>query len=138
MTVCDACVDFMIGQVTPKAFASIGWKYYIIFCIFSFTNAIAMWALIPEVVGRPLEQLDELLKNEPCEFSPQISGSTRFADTCCAGTDSIGFIPRSAALRKKVKGTDVEDRIRNGEHEAPAVKVMDEDKKEETTFHEHS
>jgi hypothetical protein len=47
-----ARLDFMIGQVSPKAFETIGWRYYVVFCILSFTNAIAMWALIPEVVGK--------------------------------------------------------------------------------------
>jgi hypothetical protein len=47
-----ARADFMIGQVSPKAFETIGWRYYVVFCILSFTNAIAMWALIPEVVGK--------------------------------------------------------------------------------------
>lgn len=66
--------------------------------------------------GRDLESIDELLREEPW------------------------FIPRSAALRKKVKGTDVEDKIRNGEHPAPAAKLDGleyDEKKEGTTMVEH-
>jgi hypothetical protein len=57
-------IDFLVGQVSPIAFRNVGWKYYIVFCILSFTNAIAMWALIPETVGKDLEAIDELLRTE--------------------------------------------------------------------------
>lgn len=57
--------NFMIGQVTPKAFAKIGkmhhltarvyidditsgWKYYLVFTICSFTNALFFYLFFPE------------------------------------------------------------------------------------------
>jgi len=56
--------NFMIGQVSPKAFKSIGtsahcchltdfvgWKYYLVFTICSFTNAILFFCLFPETKG---------------------------------------------------------------------------------------
>ena len=123
--------DFMIGQVSPIAFDRIRWRYYVVFCILSFTNAIAMWALVPEVVNRPLEEISALMEAEPCKpRSIQISALSLL--TGCDVTSS-GFIPHSAALRTKVKGTDVEEKIA-----VPAAKVMDDDeKKDGTTMVEH-
>ncbi|ORX38169.1 general substrate transporter [Kockovaella imperatae] len=54
--------NFMIGQVTPKAFDSIGWKYYLVFTICSMTNAIFFYLFFPETRGRTLEEMDELFR----------------------------------------------------------------------------
>ena len=51
--------NFMIGQVTPKAFAAIGWKYYVVFAICGFTNGLTIWLLFPETKGRTLEEMDD-------------------------------------------------------------------------------
>lgn len=64
----------MIAQVSPPAFASIGmfytiasilqeintpavlgWKFYLVFAICGFTNALFFWAFLPETRGIPLE-----------------------------------------------------------------------------------
>ncbi|KAL2863381.1 general substrate transporter [Aspergillus lucknowensis] len=50
----------MIGQVTPIAISSIGWRYYLIFIITNTTNAIFFWAFLPETKGLNLEDMDEL------------------------------------------------------------------------------
>jgi hypothetical protein len=135
----------MIGQVSPKAFETIGWRYYVVFCILSFTNAIAMWALIPEVVGKWQFSIRE---RHAVKCSLCFLGPSSFSSHTGRDLESIDellreepwFIPRSAALRKKVKGTDVEDKIRNGEHPAPAAKLdglENDEKKEGTTMVEH-
>ncbi|OWZ49870.1 glucose transporter [Cryptococcus neoformans 125.91] len=54
--------NFMIGQVSPKAFANIGWKYYLVFCICSFTNAITFYLFFPETRGRTLEEMDNYFR----------------------------------------------------------------------------
>jgi hypothetical protein len=135
----------MIGQVSPKAFETIGWRYYVVFCILSFTNAIAMWALIPEVVGKWQFSIKErhVVKSSlyilcPSSFSSHTGRDLESIDELLR--EEPWFIPRSAALRKKVKGTDVEDKIRNGEHPAPAAKLDGleyDEKKEGTTMVEH-
>lgn len=48
----------LTGQVTPKAFAAIGWRYYLVFCILSITNALTIWALFPETKGRREFRID--------------------------------------------------------------------------------
>lgn len=50
--------NFIIGQVSPIAFRNIGWKYYLVFAVCGFTNALTMWALYPETRGRSLEMMD--------------------------------------------------------------------------------
>jgi sugar porter (SP) family MFS transporter len=55
----------MVGQVTPIAISSIGWRYYLIFIITNITNAIFFWAFLPETKGLNLEDMDELFYNSP-------------------------------------------------------------------------
>ncbi|EMC98473.1 hypothetical protein BAUCODRAFT_427418 [Baudoinia panamericana UAMH 10762] len=55
----------MIGQVTPIAVDAIGWKYYVVFIICNFTNAIFFWAFQPETKGLNLEDMDELFRDHP-------------------------------------------------------------------------
>jgi len=57
--------NFFIAQVTPKAFAAIGWKYYLVFAICGHTNALFIWAFYPETTGRRLEEMDTLFENAP-------------------------------------------------------------------------
>jgi hypothetical protein len=75
--------NFMIAQVTPIAFNRIHWKYYLVFAIGGYTNALTVWALFPETKvgdscsihaytlthssnvtqGRKLEEMDDLFKH---------------------------------------------------------------------------
>ncbi|KAK5116104.1 hypothetical protein LTR85_009386 [Meristemomyces frigidus] len=55
----------MIGQVTPIAMEAIGWKFYLVFVVCNFTNAIFFWAFQPETAKRPLEEMNYLFTNAP-------------------------------------------------------------------------
>lgn len=55
----------MIGQVTPIAMTNIGWRFYIVFVVCNFTNAVFFWALMPETANRPLEEMNELFTKAP-------------------------------------------------------------------------
>ncbi|VDB86957.1 unnamed protein product [Peniophora sp. CBMAI 1063] len=59
--------NFMIAQVSPPAFANIGWRYYLVFAICGFTNAFTIWCFFPETANRSLEEMDEYFsfKNMP-------------------------------------------------------------------------
>jgi hypothetical protein len=50
--------NFMIGQVSPIAFSSIGWRYYLVFTVCSLTNALTFYLFYPETKGRTLEAMD--------------------------------------------------------------------------------
>lgn len=43
--------NFMISQVSPIAFANVGWRYYVVFAIGGATNAIFIWLFFPETKG---------------------------------------------------------------------------------------
>lgn len=55
----------MIGQVTPIAMEKIGWRFYILFVVCNFTNALWFWATQPETKKRPLEEMNYLFTNAP-------------------------------------------------------------------------
>ncbi|KAI7624913.1 sugar transporter STL1, partial [Hortaea werneckii] len=55
----------LIGQVTPIAMESVGWRYYILFVVCNFTNALFFWAFQPETKKRPLEEMNYLFTNAP-------------------------------------------------------------------------
>jgi hypothetical protein len=56
----------LIGQVTNVAIERIGgWRYYILFCVCNFTNAVFFWLVLPETAKLPLEDMNALFKQEP-------------------------------------------------------------------------
>lgn len=55
----------MIGQVTPIAMGRIGWRFYLLFVVCNFTNALYFWAFQPETKKRPLEEMNYLFTNAP-------------------------------------------------------------------------
>ncbi|KAI0370481.1 general substrate transporter [Pilatotrama ljubarskyi] len=57
--------NFMIAQVTPIAFDHVGWRYYLVFAICGFSNALFFWAFLPETKGIPLEELDAYFETVP-------------------------------------------------------------------------
>ncbi|KAK3675012.1 hypothetical protein LTR78_004945 [Recurvomyces mirabilis] len=64
-TMMSFAFNTMIGQVTPIAMKNIGWKFYILFVVCNFTNAIFFWAIQPETAKRPLEEMNYLFTNAP-------------------------------------------------------------------------
>lgn len=55
--------DIYITEITPYAFDNIGWRYYLVFCILSATNAVFFWAFLPETKGRPLEEMHIIFRD---------------------------------------------------------------------------
>jgi hypothetical protein len=54
--------NFMIGQVSPIAFTEIGWRYYLVFTVCSFSNALVFYLFYPETKGRTLENMDRFFE----------------------------------------------------------------------------
>lgn len=53
----------IIGQVAnPVAMASLGWRYYIVFCVLDALFVGAVWVLFPETKGKSLEELAGLFE----------------------------------------------------------------------------
>ncbi|KAB2579283.1 putative mfs sugar transporter protein [Lasiodiplodia theobromae] len=64
-TMTSFAFNTMIGQVTPLALDAVSWKYYILFIVCNFTNAVFFWAILPETKQRPLEEMNYLFTNAP-------------------------------------------------------------------------
>lgn len=57
--------NFMIAQLTPIAFDHVGWRFYLVFAVCGFSNALFFWAFLPETKGIPLEELDSYFASVP-------------------------------------------------------------------------
>ena len=55
----------MIGQVTSVAIVAVGWKFFILFCVTNFTNALFFWAFLPETKKLPLEEMNRMFIEAP-------------------------------------------------------------------------
>lgn len=53
----------LIGQVTKPAIESINWRYFLVFVICNFTNALFFWAFLPETAKLPLEEMNALFSS---------------------------------------------------------------------------
>ncbi|WPH03307.1 putative major facilitator, sugar transporter, major facilitator superfamily [Acrodontium crateriforme] len=73
-TMTSFAFNTMIGQITPIAIEKIGYKFYIVFIVCNFTNAIFFWAFQPETSKRPLEEMNYLFTNSPM-FIPTMNMS---------------------------------------------------------------
>ncbi|EXJ95292.1 hypothetical protein A1O1_00412 [Capronia coronata CBS 617.96] len=65
VTMTSFAFNTMIGQVTPIAMKNIGYKFYILFIVCNFTNAIFFWLFLPETARRPLEEMNYLFTHAP-------------------------------------------------------------------------
>lgn len=64
-TMVSFAFNTMIGQVTGPAITNIGWKFYMVFVIFNFTNAVYFWLTLPETKLLPLEEMNYLFQHAP-------------------------------------------------------------------------
>uniref|UniRef100_A0A0D2YEP6 Major facilitator superfamily (MFS) profile domain-containing protein n=1 Tax=Fusarium oxysporum (strain Fo5176) TaxID=660025 RepID=A0A0D2YEP6_FUSOF len=53
----------MIGQITAPAIENIGWRYFLVFVVCNFTNAVFFWAFMPETKLLPLEEMNALFSS---------------------------------------------------------------------------
>lgn len=52
--------NYVVVQVTPKAIATIGWKFYVIFAILNASFLLPIYLFLPETAGLTLESVDAL------------------------------------------------------------------------------
>ncbi|CAJ0554350.1 Ff.00g128630.m01.CDS01 [Fusarium sp. VM40] len=79
-TMMSFAFNTMIGQTTSVALddkTGIGWRWYILFIVCNFTNAVYFWAILPETANRPLEEMRYLFTEAPL-FVP-LMDSSKFA-----------------------------------------------------------
>lgn len=103
-TMMSFAFNTLIGQVTPIAFNHIGWKYYLVFCVCNFTNALFFWAFLPETGKRPLEEMNYLFEKAPI-FVPGMKIENYQTHDLERRTESI-----AAEKQSDMKAYEVEDR----------------------------
>ncbi|KAL4980438.1 general substrate transporter [Aspergillus desertorum] len=64
-TMVSFAFNTMIAEVTPVALENIGWRYYILFIVCDFGNALFFYLFLPETKGITLEVMDDLFTNSP-------------------------------------------------------------------------
>ncbi|KAI1097239.1 putative MFS sugar transporter [Jackrogersella minutella] len=52
--------NFVFSQITPHAITNIGWKTFLMFCIFNWALVVYAWFIIKETKGRSLEDMEAL------------------------------------------------------------------------------
>ncbi|KPI40722.1 Sugar transporter STL1 [Cyphellophora attinorum] len=52
--------NFLVAEITPVAFTSIGWRYFIVYCVLNASWIPIIYFLFPETQGRSLEEIDEI------------------------------------------------------------------------------
>ncbi|GAM36400.1 glucose transporter [Talaromyces pinophilus] len=71
----------MIGQVTPIGMANSGWRFYILFVVCNFANAIFFWAMLPETKQLPLEEMKKLFTESPWFVGNSTKSQNRVTET---------------------------------------------------------
>ncbi|KAI1771264.1 putative MFS sugar transporter [Hypoxylon cercidicola] len=52
--------NFVFSQITPHAVNNIGWRTFLMFCIFNWALVVYAWLFIKETKGRSLEEMETL------------------------------------------------------------------------------
>lgn len=55
---------FFNTYVNPIALDSIGWKYYIVYCVWIVVEIATVWFIFPETHGRSLEELSFMFESK--------------------------------------------------------------------------
>jgi MFS family permease len=79
--------NFMVAEVTPIAFANIGWRYHIVYSATSAAGCIVIYLFYPETRGRSLEEIDEVFLQ-----SKTVSDPVRVAQRLPVGLDVLDMV----------------------------------------------
>lgn len=62
--------NFLVAEVTPVGFDTIGYKYYIVFAVINAAIIPVVYFFFPETNGRSLEELDDIFLQSKSVFDP--------------------------------------------------------------------
>ncbi|KAL3294625.1 quinate transport protein [Colletotrichum asianum] len=57
--------NFVFSQATPHAVQNLGWKTFLMFCIFNWALVVFVWFFIKETKGKSLEEMEALFSGKP-------------------------------------------------------------------------
>lgn len=60
--------NFLVAEVTPTAFANIGWKYFLVFFALNALFVPTIYFFFPETSGRSLEEIDQIFESSTSIF----------------------------------------------------------------------
>ncbi|XXH03691.1 hypothetical protein Hte_010097 [Hypoxylon texense] len=60
-TMASFAFNTLVGQVTSVAVASVGWRFFVLFAVCNFTNAVFFYLVLPETKRVPLEQMSTVV-----------------------------------------------------------------------------
>lgn len=100
-TMVSFAFNTLIGQVTDLAISAVGWRYYLVFVVCNFTNAVFFYIVLPETKGLPLEEMNYLFTNAPWVVP---------------GTDKAAYAANLAADLERRAG-ELRDKGMHEEHE---------------------
>ena len=61
---------FLVAEVTPVGFATISWRYYIIYGVIGLMCSVVFFFFFPETKGRTLEEIDTIFLQSHSIFDP--------------------------------------------------------------------
>lgn len=65
VSVCsNVLVNIVFNQVSPIAFAHVGWKYYSLFICTNALGAVVVFSMFPETKGKTLEEIATIFGDE--------------------------------------------------------------------------
>lgn len=62
--------NFLVAEVTPSAFANIGWQYFIVYCCLNAVFVPTIFFFFPETAQRSLEEIDQIFEGSNTIFDP--------------------------------------------------------------------
>lgn len=111
--------NFFVSQVSPVAFANIGWRYYLVYAIGGATNAIFIWLFLPETKGVSWRGIPLMTSALMAVDRPQLV--LEEMDEMFAQTGIL--VPFSSYRSDRVSGKAREEQIRQGIHHITGVDV---------------
>lgn len=73
--------NFVFSQITPHAVKNLGWRTFLMFCIFNWALVVYAWIFIKETTGKSLEEMEH--GKYPHKCFPFVAIARWTADVVC-------------------------------------------------------
>jgi hypothetical protein len=62
--VCNVIINIIFNQISPIAFAEVGYKYYTLFICTNLVGAVTVFFFFPETKGKSLEEIGQIFGDD--------------------------------------------------------------------------